>query len=119
MEEFVDGEIVRPKINVLLNQLESSKIPKSKQHRINMLLDDIEKNRYRVEQIFQRLMDTEDKDEILHVLKTLVREEHLSDEQFEQLAELEDPDLDTIKEVITETKVLFILFYFIIYLLFI
>ena len=70
-----------------------------------MLLDDIEKNRYRVEQIFQRLMDTENKDEMLHVLKMLVREEHLSDDQFEQLAELEDPDLDTIKQVITETKV--------------
>ena len=69
-----------------------------------MLLDDIEKNRHRVEQTFQRLMDTENKDEMLHVLKTLVREEHLSDEQFEQLAELEDPDLDTIKAVITETK---------------
>ena len=27
-----------------------------------MLLDDIEKNRYRVKQIFQRLMDVEDKD---------------------------------------------------------
>ena len=104
VEEFVDGEIVRPKINILLNQLESSKIPKSKQHRIQILLDDIEKNRHRVEQIFQRLMDSENKDEMLHVLKTLVREEHLSDDQFEQLAELEDPDLETIKEVITETK---------------
>ena len=101
IEEFVDGEIVRPKINVLLNQLESSKIPKSKQHRIHLLPDDIEKNRYRVEQIFERLMDTENKDEMLHVLKTLFREEHLSDEQFEQLAELEDPDVDTITKVIT------------------
>ena len=105
VEEFVDEEIVRPKINVLLKQLESSKIPKSKQHRIKMLLDDIEKNRYRVEQTFQRLMDTENKDEMLHVLKTLVCEEHLSDEQFEQLAVLEDPDLDTIKKVIPETKI--------------
>ena len=70
-----------------------------------MLLDDIEKNRHRVERIFERLVDTENKDEMLHVLKTLVREEHLSGEQFEQLAELEDLDLDTIKEVITETKV--------------
>ena len=70
-----------------------------------MLSDDIEKNRYRVEQIFQRLMDVEDKEEMLTVLKTLVREGHLSDEQFEQLAELEDPDLHTIKEVITDTKV--------------
>ena len=35
----------------------------------------------------------------------MVREGHLSDEQFERLSELEDPDLDTIKEVITDTKV--------------
>ena len=104
VEEFVDGETIKPQINALLNQLENSKIPKSKQHRIKMLLDDIEKNRYRVEQIFQRLMDAEDKDGMLTVLKTLVREGHLSDEQFE-LVELEDPDLHTIKEVITNTKV--------------
>ena len=105
VEEFVDGETIKPQINALLDQLENSKIPRSKQHRIKMLLDDIEKNRYRVEQIFQRLMDAEDKDGMLTVLKTLVREGHLSDEQFERLAELEDPDLHTIKEVITDTKV--------------
>ena len=70
-----------------------------------MLLGDIEKNRYRVEQIFQRLMDAEDKEEMLTVLSALVREGHLSDEQFERLAELEDPDLPTIKEVTTNTKV--------------
>ena len=69
-----------------------------------MLLDDIEKNRYRVEQIFQRWMDAEDKDGMLTVLKTLVREGHLSEEQFEELAELEDPGLHTIKEVITDQK---------------
>ena len=70
-----------------------------------MLLDDIEKNRYRVEQILQRLMDAEDKDGMLTVLKMLVREGHLWGEQFERLVELEDPDLHTIKEVITNTKV--------------
>ena len=43
-EFFIDGETIRSQINALLNQLENSKIPKSKQHRIKMLLDDIEKN---------------------------------------------------------------------------
>ena len=61
VEEFVDGETIRSQINALLNQLENSKIPKSKQHRIKILLDDIKKNRYRVEQIFHRLMDVEDR----------------------------------------------------------
>ena len=37
-----------------------------------MLLDDIEKNPYRIEQIFQTLMDVEDQEEMLTVLKTLV-----------------------------------------------
>ena len=73
VEEFVDGETIRPQINTLLNQLESSKIPKSKQHRIKMLLDDIEKNRYRVEKIFQRLVEAEVKEGMLNVLQTLVR----------------------------------------------
>ena len=50
-------------------------------------------------------MDAEDKDGMLTVLKTLFREGHRSVEQFERLAELEDPDLHTIKEVITDTNV--------------
>ena len=69
VEEFVDGETTRPQTKALLNQLESSKIPKSKQHQIKMLLDDIEKYWYRVEQILQRLMDVEDKEGMLTVLK--------------------------------------------------
>ena len=62
-----------------------------------MLLDNIEKNRYRVKQIFQRLMDAESKENMLHVLKMLVREGLLSDDQFESLTELEEPDLHKYK----------------------
>ena len=50
-EEFLDGVSIRPQIDELLNKLETSEIPKSNQHRIKMLLDDITKNRYLVEQI--------------------------------------------------------------------
>ena len=103
--EFVDGESIRPQINALLNQLNSSKIPKSKQHRIKMLLDGIEKNRYRVQSIVRRLTDAENEQNQKAILTQLAREHLLSPEQFEQLAELEDPDLHTIKEVITDTKV--------------
>ena len=63
-EEFLDGEPIRPQIDELLNKLETSEIPKSNQHRIKMLLDDITKNRYLIEQIIQRLMDAEDKEEM-------------------------------------------------------
>ena len=70
-----------------------------------MLLDDITMNRYRVEQIIQRLMDAEDKEEMSTILQMLVREGLLSDEQFKQLGELEGPDLEKITEVIMDTKI--------------
>ena len=41
----------------------------------------------------------------LHILKMLVREGLLSNDQFESLKELEEPDVQAIKEVITNTKV--------------
>ena len=51
-------------------------------------------------------MDAEDEGNMLHILKTLVREGLLSNEQFERLPQLEeDPDMQTIKEVITSTKI--------------
>ena len=73
-EEFLDSESIRPQIDELLNKLETTEIPKSNQHRIKMLLDDLTKNRYRVEQIIQRLMDAEDKDEMSTILQMLDRE---------------------------------------------
>ena len=96
-EEFLDGEPIRPQIDELLNKLN--------QHRIKMLLDDITMNRYRIEQIIQRLMDAEDKEEMSTILQMLVREGLLSDEQFKQLGELEDPDLEKITEIIMDTKI--------------
>ena len=48
-------------------------------------------------------MDAEDKDQMSTILQMLVREGHLSDEQFKQLGELEDPDLEKITEVIKDT----------------
>ena len=81
-EEFLDGESIRPQIDELLNKLETSEIPKSNQHRIKMLLDDITKNRYRVEQIIQRLMDVENKEEMSTIIQMLDLDGLLSDEQF-------------------------------------
>ena len=104
-EEFLDGEPIRPQIDDLLNKLETSVIPKSNQHRIKMLLDDIAKNRNRVEGIIQRLMDAKDKDQMSTISQMLVREGRLSDEQFTQLGELEDPDLEKITEMIKDTKI--------------
>ena len=104
-EEFLVGEPIRSQIDELLNKLETSEIPKSNQHRIKMLFDDITKNRYRIEQIIQKLLDAEDKEEMSTILQMLVREGLLSDKQFKQLGELEDPDLERITEVIMDTKI--------------
>ena len=70
-----------------------------------MLLDDINSNRHRVQSIFTRLNDSQDKNEILFILEQLVREELLPLEQFEQLSELEDMDLPAIALAIKDTKI--------------
>ena len=62
-------------------------------------------NRYRVRSIFTRLVDAQDKENMLFILKQLAAEELLSPEQFEQLSELEQMDLPTIALVIKDTKV--------------
>ena len=52
--------------------METSEIPKSNQHRIKLLLDDITKNRYRIEQIIQRLMDAEDKEDMMYLKERII-----------------------------------------------
>ena len=50
--------------------------------------------------------DTSDKDDALTILKELVKEELLSEEQYEELAKLEDlVDLPAIAQIINDTKV--------------
>ena len=56
--EFIDSESVLTKIDELRRKLEGSTI-KSKQHRLDILLKDINQNRYRVEIILKRLTDAE------------------------------------------------------------
>ena len=72
-----------------------------------MLVNDINKNRYRVKSIFTQLVDdaSGDKDDALPILKALVREKLLSEEQYEKLVKLEDMDLPTISQIISATKV--------------
>ena len=68
-----------------------------------MLIDGINKNRYRIESIFRRL--DEEEDDELSILKGLVREGLLSDKQFEKLVELDVSDLPAVALVIKDTKV--------------
>ena len=57
--EFEDGKPVLLLINGLITTL-SPPISLSKQHRLKMLIDGINKNRYRIESIFSRLDEVQD-----------------------------------------------------------
>ena len=67
--------------------IQGSAIPKSKQHRLKMLLDDIAQNRYRVQSILKRLADAEGEEQLSFTLEQLAREELLSEEQHLEVAE--------------------------------
>ena len=68
-----------------------------------MLIDGINKNRYRIESIFRRLDEAEVGE--LSILKGLVRECLLSDKQFGKLVELDVSDFLAVALVIKDTKV--------------
>ena len=89
-DEFLEGKPILSIIDELMKTLEGYPISKSKQHRLKMLMDDINSNRHLVQSIFKRMGDAQDKNEIFFILKQLVGEELLSLEQFKQHSELED-----------------------------
>ena len=69
-----------------------------------MLVDDINNNRYSVKSILTRLSNSQD--DIKNILEMLVREEQLSEEQFEKLVKLEETfDLPAVALVIKDTKI--------------
>ena len=71
LEEFLEKEPIRIKIDEVGRKLEgSAAIPKSKQHRLKMLLDDIAQNRYRVQSILRRLADAEGEEQLSFTLGT-------------------------------------------------
>ena len=104
--DFIDGEPILPLIEEIMGRLEQSNIAKSSQHRLEMLLNDIKNNRYRIYSILMRLNDADgDKDRMKDVLRQLAQEDLLSEEQFAQLMELEDLTLPAVVNIIKETKV--------------
>ena len=78
-DKFVDGAPILPLIDELRAPIENSPITKSKQQRLKMLVDDINKNRYRLKSILTTLNNVqEDKQDIKNTLERLSREELLS-----------------------------------------
>ena len=91
LDEFIDSESVLTKIDELRRKLKDSTILKSRQHRLHILLKDINQNRHRVQTILKRLADAGE-EHLTFTLKQLALEELLSEEQHLELnkALLED-----------------------------
>ena len=106
LEEFLEKEPIRITIDEVRRKLEgSAAIPKSKQHILKMLLDNIAQNGYRVQSILRRLADAEGDEQLSFTLEQLAREELLSEEQHLELAEaLHNDDLYS-SQVIKNTNV--------------
>ena len=100
LEQFLDGEPIMTKLDEVIRKLDF--IPKSKQHRLKMLLGDISQNQKRVHSILTRLSETSN---VPSVLKQRIKEGLISEEQFEKLVEHEDLDLPIITRIIKETKI--------------
>ena len=111
LDEFIDGEKpIREKLDAVRAALEQSspRIPKIKHLRLKMLLDDIDRNRYRVQSILKRTADAMGKPkEMAIILKQLAREELLSDEQYLKLAQLSMNELNSsrLADIIKDTKI--------------
>ena len=110
LDEFIDKEPILEKLNAVRAKLEhsSSSISKVKQLRLKILLDDIVRNRHRVQSIIKRTADVMgEKEEMAFMLKQLAGEELLSEEQYLKLAQMDMDELNSsrLADVIKETKI--------------
>ena len=84
-------------IEQIVRKLKSSSIPRSKLHRFEMLLKDIQSNRFHVYEIINRMNlilsdPNRTAKQISDCLKSMVREGYISEEQFQSLNK-KDKDL--------------------------
>ena len=111
LDEFIDKEPIITKLDEVRAKFESSSspsIPKVKQLRLKILLDDIARNRHRVQSIIRRTADAMGKkEEMAFILKQLAREELLSEEQYLKLAQIGIEELTSsrLADIIKETKI--------------
>ena len=108
-DEFFEKRPVIPDIKKILTKLSSSKIIlKSKLHRVEMLLEEITRNRARVQEIVNRMglvLDAAVEADVLLMLKQLTSEGHLSLDQYFKIIEMKNLDMNKLIPVIKETKI--------------
>ena len=83
--------------------MEASAASLSKLLRAKMLLSDINNNRRRVQELFQRIDDAEDNEE--DIWKLFACQGLISDEQFEKLSKLDNTDIEIIASVLKDVKI--------------
>ena len=103
VDEYENEQSLLPLIEERRLKLEASPTSKSKLLRMNMLLDDININRRRIREIFQRIDDADDNEE--DVWKMQVREGLISGDQFEKLSDLDGTDMEKIANVLKGSKI--------------
>ena len=92
-DDFIDGESIVGKIHELVERClaDNKHVPRSAALKIKALVNTIAKNRHRVEEIFNRFSHAgEDRESRLWILKQLVQEKHLLDDQYLKLFEMGD-----------------------------
>ena len=103
IDEFQEREPLLPLLEERRLQLEATPTSLSKLLRVNILLGDINNNRRRVQELFQRNDDAEDNEE--DICKMLARQCQISDEQLEKLSKLGNTDIETIASVLKGVKI--------------
>ena len=103
VNEFEDNGIqLLPLIEEKRLALEASPASPSKLLRVKILLYDLQNNRHRIQEIFQRIDDAQDNEE--DIWKIFVREGLISDEQFEKLSQLENTEIKKILSILKGIK---------------
>ena len=103
VDEYENEQSLLPLIEERRLTLEASPASKYKLLRMNMLLADINNNRRRIREIFQRIDDADDNEE--GVWKMLVREGLISGDQFEKLSALDSADMEKIASLLKGAKI--------------
>ena len=102
--DFIDGEPSLPIILKAIDNLDDV-VPKSTVYRLKDLVNDIEKNKYRIVTVFNRLQNARGKEDEKNILKQLASEELLSAEQYDQLNQLKEIEPRSIAIIIKGTKI--------------
>lgn len=106
IEKYLSGEgVIEDTMQEIRNTISKLSLSKSAQVRAKILLNDIEKNRYRVSEILNRLNIGPNDELFLLTLQNLVQEELLTEEQFQRLTENTTATLDDIANIIKDTKI--------------